>query len=41
MNTVVSKYIKRKHEIWNEKKPPDDECWQEIFRHFKQETSKC
>jgi hypothetical protein len=37
MNNVVSKYVKKKHEIWNEKKPPKDECLQEIFEHFKQE----
>jgi hypothetical protein len=38
MNIVVSKYIEGKHEIWNEKKVTEDEHWQEIFQHFKQEV---
>jgi hypothetical protein len=33
----VSKYVAGKREIWNEKKLTEDENWQEIFRHFKQE----
>jgi hypothetical protein len=33
----VSKYVEGKREIWNEKKLTEDEHWQEIFQHFKQE----
>jgi hypothetical protein len=37
MNTVVSKYVEGKCEVWNEKKLTEDKRWQEILRHFKQE----
>jgi hypothetical protein len=35
MDTMVSKYIKGKQEILNEKKLPEDERWQKIFQHIK------
>jgi hypothetical protein len=29
--------LRGKYGIWNEKRLPEDECQQEIFRHFNQE----
>jgi hypothetical protein len=34
-----SKYIKGKHYIWNQEKPPQDEFCQEVFHYFKEENT--